>query len=72
MPNKRDQAIETIFGQLELLSEMAVTVGDRDLAGDLKVLLEKALSRYCDRKREELGIALTSVSLMDVKQALKA
>ncbi len=66
MPTKRDQIAEAIFSQLEMLSEMAANADDQDLANDLKSFLSKVLCSYCERKREELGVALTSTS--DIRQ----
>ena len=58
MPTKRDQTAQTIFSQLELLKEMAVSIDDNVLATELQTLLDRALSRYCEAKREALGATL--------------
>ena len=61
MPQKHDRTVEAIFNQLDLLSEMATSAGEVDLAKDLKSLFEKALSRYCNQKRERLAAQIANV-----------
>ncbi len=58
MPTKRDQTVEAIFSQLELLSELATTVGEANLAQRLRALFEHELATYCEAKRSELHAAL--------------
>lgn len=56
--HKRDRAMTVVFNQLEMLQELAVGVGDSDLANDLSAAFAGALTRYCDHKRTELGAEL--------------
>ncbi len=47
MPTKRDQTVEAIFSQLELLRELASNVGEANLAQRLRALFECELATYC-------------------------
>ncbi len=57
--NKRDRTMSVVFGQLEMLQEMATGLGDTQLASDLSAAFAGALARYCDYKRTELGEKLS-------------
>ncbi len=59
---KRDRVLSTIFGQLELLQEMAVEADEPALAQDLSAALANALFRYCDEKRHDLRAAIDAES----------
>lgn len=62
---KRDRTMAVVFNQLEMLQEMAVRIGDHDLANDLSAAFSGALARYCDDKRTELGTRLSQAPLLD-------
>ncbi len=51
---KRDRVITVVFTQMEMLQELAASVGDAELADDLSIAFAKALARYCDDKRAQL------------------
>ncbi len=55
---KRDRIMTAIFGQLEMLQELASKADDRELANDISAALADALTRYCDRKRGYLASQL--------------
>ncbi len=48
MSHTSKSTFSVIFGQLELLQDMAIRAGDTDLAADLNVALTKALFRHFD------------------------
>ncbi len=56
---KRDRTMAVVFNQLEMLQEMAVRIGDPELANDLSAAFSGTLARYCDHKRTELGTRLS-------------
>ena len=49
----KDRIVSTIFGQLELLQELALKAEETELANDLSVALAGALFRLCDRKQPD-------------------
>ncbi|WP_155908360.1 hypothetical protein [Asticcacaulis sp. YBE204] len=51
---RQDRALNTIFGQIELLQSLAIAGGDTQLAHDLGTVLSMALERYCERQRLKL------------------
>ena len=57
-PQHRDRIVSTIFGQLELLQEMALKAEETELANDLSVALASALFRLCDRKQPDVSPAI--------------
>lgn len=54
-PMRKDELMTTVFGQLELVSDLAVKAGDAELAQELNVLFAKSLERYCEGKRARLS-----------------
>ncbi len=52
---KYDRIYSAIFGQLDMLRELAIAVGDTSLAEALERSQEAALARYCDAKRDNLA-----------------
>ncbi len=58
MTEAHDRIINSIFNQLDLLKDMAGSIGDTALQADLDAVLNRALDRYCETKRNALAIAL--------------
>ncbi len=54
MLQKTDDLMTMLFGQLEILQELAVKAGDAQLAQDLSAAFAASLSRYCDAQRADL------------------
>lgn len=52
---KKDRVMSSIFGQLEMLQELAIEAGDAALAQDLSSAFANALTRYCDQKHMALS-----------------
>ena len=59
--------MDAIFSQLELLSELANSVAETELAARLQSLLEIELNRYCDSKRTALG-AVMAADMVSLKK----
>ena len=55
---RKDRVMSSIFGQLELLQELAIQAGDATLAQDLAVAFANALTRYCDEKHSVLSATI--------------
>lgn len=55
---KKDRVMSSIFGQLEMLQELAIEAGDATLAQDLSAAFANALTRYCDQKHLALSATI--------------
>ncbi len=55
---KNNDLMSALFGQMEMLQELAIKAGDLALSQDISAALARSLERYCDAKRSEFSVKL--------------